>query len=190
MNTEIYRTLKINARNVRWNTYEYITKISFWGGKTSYIRVKDKYGVYAKEEYRVVGDDWRILEYEIGLINWILKEKISRNDLDTIKSPNFIDLCKEYQNKDSIYVYVNIMLGHPTQTQMLIKKRWALELWAAYQNNYHLNGIRTFKISDGTTIEYVQSIGCVGLNINGTYYSPRKVDAYFWKWLEEYNIVY
>ena len=136
MNIEIYRTLKINAPNVRWNTYEYITKISFWGGETSYIRVKDKYGEYAKEEHRVVGDDWRILEYEIGLINWILKEKISRNDLDTIKSPNFIDLCKEYQNKDSIYV--NIMLGHPTQTQMLIKKRWALELWAAYQNNYHL----------------------------------------------------
>lgn len=189
MNIEIYRTLKINAPNVRWNTYEYITKISFWGGETSYIRVKDKYGEYAKEEHRVVGDDWRILEYEIGLINWILKEKISRNDLDTIKSPNFIDLCKEYQNKDSIYV--NIMLGHPTQTQMLIKKRWALELWAAYQNNYHLNGIRTFKISDGTTKEYVKSLRYVGeLNINGTSYISRKVDAYFWKWLEEYKIVY
>ena len=44
MNIEVCRTLKINAPNVRWNTYEYISKKGFFGSETFYIRVKDKYG--------------------------------------------------------------------------------------------------------------------------------------------------
>lgn len=190
MNTEVYRILKINAPNVRWNTYEYISKKSFWGSETFYIRVKDKYGEYAKEEHRVVSDDLYTLHIEIDLINWLLREKISKKDLETIKSPNFREQFKEFINKNTRYVHA--MLDSSDSIKVLIKKRWALELWGAYNNNYHLNGIRTFKISDGTTQEYYKTpLWCVGeLQINGTHYSSRIVDAHFWKWLEEYRIVY
>ena len=189
MNTEVYRTLKINAPNVRWNTYEYISKKGFWGSETFYIRVKDKYGEYAKEEHRVVGDDWYTLGIEIDLINWLLREKISKKDLETIKSTNFSELYKEFINKNTGYVHA--MLNSYDSTKVLIKKRWALELWAAYQNNYHLNGVRTFRISDGTTKEYIKSLGVVGeLSINGISYISRNVDADFWKWPEEYKIIY
>lgn len=189
MNIDVCYTLKINAPNVRWNTYECIRKTGFWGKETYYIRVKDRYGDYAKEEHKVVGDDWRFLEHEIGLINWFLKEKIYRSDLEYIKSSDFLDLCKEYQNMNSISV--DMMLERPTSTQMLIKKRWALELWDAYQNNYHLNGIRTFKIS-GKSIGYALAApGSVGVaKFNNTWYNAIEVDSPFWEWLEKYKLVY
>lgn len=182
-------TLKIIAPNVRWNTYERVRETSFWGKETYYIRVKDKSGEYAREEHKVVGDEWRILEYEIGVINWFLKGMISRSDLETIKSPNFIELCKEYQNKDSISV--NMMLWNPNATQMLIKKRWALELWKDYQYHYHLNGVRTFKISNGKTKEYHQVLDHIGeMKINGRWYDSKEVEASFWKWPEEFKLLY
>lgn len=189
MNINVCRTLKINAPNIRWNTYECICKTNFWGNETYFIKVKDKTGEYAKEEHKILGDEWRILEYEIGLINWLFKEWISKNDLETIKSQDFLNSCKEYQDKGTIYV--NAILDCTKPVHMLIKKRWALELWGSYQNNYHF-GIGKFKVSNGKSIGYSKSSpGSVGtLQVNGIWYSPVEVDAPFWSWLEEYKLLY
>lgn len=186
MTINVCHTLKINAPNVRWNTYEYIHRTGFWVPEGYFIRVKDKYGEYAKEELKVEGDErWSILECEIKLINWFLSERITKNDLEIIKSSDFLSLCEEYKDKSS--KYVDSILERNNPTHMLIRKRWALELWKDYQNNYRF-GIKVFRISNGKSIIY--SDGGVEIQMNGHWYNTKEVDGYYWKWLEDYNILY
>lgn len=187
---EKWHTLTIIAPNVLWNTYELLKNISFWGKETWHIKVKDQNGKYANEEREIKADDWRVLEYEIGLINWLIKDRISKQELETIRSSAFKELEKGFLNKSTLYVYA--MLDSDRQTDRLMKKHWAIELWGEYQNNYKLTGVGTFKYNLGTKYTKVPG-GCVGSfrhPITGQWFYTETTDGPQWEWLERYRLLY
>ena len=188
MRSETLKTLKILAPNVKWNTYELIKKTPLIGREFYHIRVKDKYGEYAKEERLIHMNDWKVIECEIGLINWLLKEYISKKDLETIKSSIFKVHEKDYLYKDTLSLIS--ILNPNDQIQKLVKKHWALDLWGWYNNNYRLTGVGAFMYYTSCTYRKVGGGYLSNINIHGESYEKIESEGPQWEWPKEFGILY
>ena len=172
---EIREIKRIKVPNVQYNVYEYIYKRGFWSANY-YIRSKaGERGCYTKE-YKVVNDEWTIVKKEIELINWFFDVGIRKKDFEIMKSSDFKEQEKAYYGCK--ITEIDYFSFRPNWE--IVKKHWALELWKWYNNNYHLEGIGTFRTM-GENGDVIILNGRVRSVLPGVYH---------WEWPQKYGLIH